>query len=58
MGESDQFMHELFQEVKENAPAVLLLNECDGLLCKLSPHASLGPSYRLLQNELKSKSSV
>ena len=55
MGESEKFVHEVFEEVKENAPAVLLLDECDGLLCKSSPDASMGTSYRLLQNELKTK---
>lgn len=55
MGESEKFIRELFAEVKENAPAVLLLDECDGLLCKSSMDASMGPSYRLLQNELKNQ---
>ena len=54
-GKSDQFVHELFQEVRENTSAALLLNEDDGLLCKLSCNASMGPRYRSLQNELKSK---
>ena len=55
MGESEKFVRELFEEVKENAPAVLLLDECDGLLCRPSMDASMGPSYRLLQNELKNQ---
>ena len=53
MGESEKFVRELFAEIKENEPAVLLLDECDGLLCRSSMDASMGPSYRLLQNELK-----
>ena len=34
MGDSEKFVRALFEEVKENAPAVLLLDECDGLLCR------------------------
>lgn len=55
MGESEKFVRELFAEIKENDPAVLLLDECDGLLCRSSMDASMGPSYRLLQNELKNQ---
>ena len=55
MGESEKFVRELFEEVRENAPAVLLLDECDGVLCKSSMDTGMGPSYRLLQNELKNQ---
>lgn len=55
MGDSEKFIRALFEEVSENAPAVLLLDECDGLLCKASTDMSMGPSYRLLQNELKNQ---
>lgn len=55
MGDTEKFVRALFEEVKANAPAVLLLDECDGLLCKFSGDASMGPSYRLLQNELKNQ---
>lgn len=55
MGDSEKFVRALFEEVKENAPAVLLLDECDGLLCRPSMDASMGPRYRLLQNELKNQ---
>ena len=55
MGESEKFVRELFKEVRDNAPAVLLLDECDGLLCRSSMDGSMGPSYRLLQNELKNQ---
>lgn len=55
MGDSEKFIRALFEEVRENAPAVLLLDECDGLLCKASTDMSMGPSYRLLQNELKNQ---
>lgn len=55
MGDSEKFIRELFTEVRENAPAVLLLDECDGLLCRSSMDSSMGPSYKLLQNELKNQ---
>lgn len=55
LGESEKSVRELFKEVMENAPAILLLDECDGLLCRSAMDASMGPSYRLLQNELKNQ---
>ncbi|KAL9068145.1 MAG: hypothetical protein Q9161_006389 [Pseudevernia consocians] len=55
MGDSEKFVRELFTEVKENAPAIVLLDECDGLLCRSSMDASMGPSYKLLQNELRNQ---
>ena len=58
MGESEKVVHELCEEVKENAPALLLLDECNGLLCKSSPDASIGPSYNLLQNELTTNGAI
>ena len=49
------FFRELFEEVRGNAPAELLLDECDGLLSKTPMGASMRPSHRLLQNELKNQ---
>ena len=34
MGDLEKFVRALFEEVREHAPAVLLLSECDGLLCE------------------------
>ncbi|KAI4244673.1 MAG: hypothetical protein L6R40_002877 [Gallowayella cf. fulva] len=55
MGEAEKFIRALFEEVKGNAPAVLLLDECDGLLCRLSMDGMMGQSYRTLQTELKNQ---
>ena len=56
LGDSEKFVKVLFEEVKRNEPAVLLLDECDGLLCDpKGMDAAGGQSYRLLQNELKNQ---
>ncbi|KAL8696403.1 MAG: hypothetical protein Q9224_002815 [Gallowayella concinna] len=55
MGEGEKFIRALFEEVRGNAPAVLLLDECDGLLCRLSMDGLMGQSYRTLQTELKNQ---
>ena len=55
VGESEKFINALFEEVRVNAPAILLLDECDGLLCNPAADSSMSQSYRLLQNELKNQ---
>ncbi|KAF2635185.1 AAA-domain-containing protein, partial [Massarina eburnea CBS 473.64] len=55
VGESEKFVRALFQEVRANTPSVLLLDECDGLLCNPSADATQSHNYRLLQNELKNQ---
>ena len=55
VGESEKFVRALFEEVRANAPAILLLDECDGLLCNPAVDSSMSQSYRLLQNELKNQ---
>ena len=55
IGDSEKFIRALFEEVSANAPAILLLDECDGLLCNPARDAATSQSYRLLQNELKNQ---
>ncbi|KAJ9143433.1 p-loop containing nucleoside triphosphate hydrolase protein [Pleurostoma richardsiae] len=55
VGESEKFIRALFSEVRQNAPAVILLDECDGLLCNPAADAMQSHNYRLLQNELKNQ---
>jgi vacuolar protein-sorting-associated protein 4 len=55
VGESEKFVRALFKEVRANAPSVLLLDECDGLLCNPSADATQSHNYRLLQNEMKNQ---
>lgn len=55
VGESEKFIRALFSEVREHAPAIILLDECDGLLCDPAADAMQSHHYRLLQNELKNQ---
>lgn len=55
VGESEKFVRALFKEVRANTPSVLLLDECDGLLCNPTAAATQSHNYRLLQNELKNQ---
>lgn len=55
VGESEKFIRALFEEVRHNTPAVLMLDECDGLLCNPATDAMQSHNYRLLQNELKNQ---
>lgn len=55
VGESEKFIRALFKEVRSNTPAVLMLDECDGLLCNPTADATQSHSYRLLQNEMKNQ---
>ena len=55
VGESEKFVRALFKEVRANAPSVLMLDECDGLLCNPTADATQSHNYRLLQNELKNQ---
>jgi vacuolar protein-sorting-associated protein 4 len=55
VGESEKFIRTLFSEVRSHAPAILLLDECDGLLCDPTADAMQSHHYRLLQNELKNQ---
>lgn len=55
VGESEKFVQALFKEVRQQAPAVLMLDECDGLLCNPAADAMQSHNYRLLQNELKNQ---
>lgn len=54
-GDSEKFIKALFDEVQASAPAILFLDECDGLLCNPAADSSMSQSYRLLQNELKNQ---
>jgi vacuolar protein-sorting-associated protein 4 len=53
VGEAEKFVKALFKEVRANTPSVLLLDECDGLLCNPTRDNMQSHNYRLLQNELK-----
>lgn len=55
VGESEKFIKALFQEIRRNAPAILMLDECDGLLCNPASDMTQSHNYRLLQNELKNQ---
>ncbi|KAL5381301.1 hypothetical protein DPSP01_007292 [Paraphaeosphaeria sporulosa] len=55
VGESEKFVKALFKEVRANTPSVLLLDECDGLLCNPTRDTTQSHNYRLLQNELKNQ---
>lgn len=55
VGESEKFIRTLFSEIRAHAPAIILLDECDGLLCDPSADAMQSHHYRLLQNELKNQ---
>lgn len=56
LGVLEKFISVMFTEIKENATAVLLLDEFDGLLCNPNGMDASGrQSYRLLQNELKNQ---
>ncbi|KAF2114276.1 P-loop containing nucleoside triphosphate hydrolase protein [Lophiotrema nucula] len=55
VGESEKFIRTLFKEVRSNSPSILLLDECDGLLCNPAADATQSHNYRLLQNEMKNQ---
>lgn len=55
VGESEKFIRTLFSEIRANAPAIILLDECDGLLCDPTADAMQSHNYRLLQNEIKNQ---
>ncbi|GAM86248.1 hypothetical protein ANO11243_042600 [Dothideomycetidae sp. 11243] len=55
VGESEKFIRALFRVVRGDTPAVLMLDECDGLLCNPNADSSQSHSYRLLQNEIKNQ---
>ncbi|KAK5281664.1 Vacuolar protein sorting-associated protein 4 [Exophiala xenobiotica] len=55
VGESEKFIRALFAEVRANMPAILMLDECDGLLCNPNADSAQSHHYRLLQNELKNQ---
>ncbi|KAF2440117.1 P-loop containing nucleoside triphosphate hydrolase protein [Karstenula rhodostoma CBS 690.94] len=55
VGEAEKFVKALFKEVRANTPSVLLLDECDGLLCNPTRDSSQSHYYRLLQNGLKNQ---
>lgn len=55
VGEAEKFTRALFQEVRANAPAILMLDECDGLLCNPAADSMQSHNYRLFQNELKNQ---
>ncbi|CAK7237706.1 hypothetical protein SBRCBS47491_010092 [Sporothrix bragantina] len=55
VGEAEKFVRALFRQVRRDAPAVLLLDECDGLLARPSHRSSDGSGLQLLQNELKNQ---
>jgi vacuolar protein-sorting-associated protein 4 len=55
VGEAEKFVKELFRAVRADAPAVLMLDECEGLLCDPAKDAMQSHNYRLLQNELKNQ---
>lgn len=55
VGESEKFIKALFAEVRSNTPAILMLDECDGLLCNPNADSTQSHHYRLLQTELKNQ---
>lgn len=55
VGECERFVKALFKEARANTPSVLLLDECDGLLCNPTRDNTQSHNYRLLQNELKNQ---
>ncbi|CAK7236780.1 hypothetical protein SEUCBS140593_009734 [Sporothrix eucalyptigena] len=55
VGEAEKFVRALFKQVRRDAPAVLLLDECDGLLARPSHRSADGSGLQLLQNELKNQ---
>lgn len=55
VGESEKFIKALFAEVRANSPAILMFDECDGLLCNPNADSTQSHHYRLLQNELKNQ---
>ncbi|CAK7211075.1 hypothetical protein SCUCBS95973_001007 [Sporothrix curviconia] len=55
VGEAEKFVRALFRQVRSDAPAVLLLDECDGLLARPSHRSADGGGLQLLQNELKNQ---
>ena len=55
VGDSEKFIKALFKVVRSDTPAVLMLDECDGLLCNPNADTSQSHSYRLLQNEIKNQ---
>lgn len=55
VGELEKFVKAIFNEIRVNTPSVLVLDECDGLLCNPSRGTTQSHNYRLLQNELKNQ---
>jgi SpoVK/Ycf46/Vps4 family AAA+-type ATPase len=55
VSESEELIRMLIKDVRENAPAALLLDKCDGMLCNSTADATQSHKCRLLQKEMKSQ---